>query len=212
MGRFFSVAGGLTLMASLASCTGAHSQAVPYSVLTASPTISAGVTSPLTTSQASPTPLESPSPQASLAATGCATSQLLITVGGGDGGAAGSRITSVNFLNRSKMTCVLTGFPGVSFVNGANHQQVGRPAERTGSAARVVLKPQSRAHALLRIVSYQLFEPMMCQPKATKGFLIYPPNQRTAVFVSAPGLACASTKPQAGQLNVQSVQEGSPDD
>lgn len=210
MGTIPALLGGLALVVSSASCSAARTAPVHPPTRTGERPLGAPVASPIAPSAAHATSPGLASAHASVASTVCTTTELLITLGGG-GGAAGSRLTAVNFLNRSQVPCVLQGFPGVSFVSGPTQRQVGRAAERSGSATPVVVQPHERAHATLRIVSYQVFDPGLCQPAATSGFLIYPPDQHDPVLVNAPGMACASTQPRAGQLQVESVQEGPPD-
>lgn len=206
--------GYVTLLAAsvvLAGCSSSGTHTGQHSPTTPAPTASASSAPPA--APMSPDP--SPSVPASAGAQGlpsCGTGQLTITVGGGSGGAAGSTITAVNFTNHSSTSCVLNGFPGVSFVTGPTGHQVGPAARRTGAAAPITLKPGGLAHAALRIVSYQNYDAGTCRPTPTAGFRIYPPNQTEAAFVSYRRTACANTDPADGLLEVQAAKSGPPSD
>ena len=80
----------------------------------------------------------------------CATSQLNATLTN-PSGAAGSVGYDLSFANVSAVACSLGGFPGVSFVTGANGTPVGAAAQRDnfGPIATVVVAPGHTARAIL---------------------------------------------------------------
>lgn len=154
-------------------------------------------------------PAPTPSPSARKGQSTCTTSQLKITLGPSNG-AAGSTNTSLVFQNRSARECDLDGHPGVSFVAGPDGRQTGHPAARRGTPQVVVLQPGERAHAELRVVSYQAFRRGECRPTATRGFRVYPPDQTAATFVPAVRTACANPNPLLNLLTVGPVVAGGP--
>lgn len=139
----------------------------------------------------------------------CRTSQLGVSLGRATG-AAGTTMTSLVFVNHSAAACRMDGHPGVSFVAGSDGHQTGHPASRNGTPRAVVLQSGERAHATLRILSYQAFDRARCQPTVTKGFRVYPPDQTSSVFVPAARTACADASPAFNLLTVDPVNPGAP--
>ena len=217
--RKLNVGSAMLIMVALAGCSGAAGNAKAGGV---SPQLSSPVTasstvapSPGSAATGASPPVAVPTPGSPPATGGsgvpsCATSQLTISVGGGSGGAAGSLITAVLLTNRSATACTVNGYPGVSYVAGADGHQVGSSAQRAGTPAVVTMAPGAQAHATLRIVSYQALDRATCQPTATTGYRIYPPNQTDAAFVRQEGTSCAATTPVATLLTVSPVQLGPP--
>ncbi len=122
----------------------------------------------------------------------CATRDLTVAVAPSrGGGSAGSTRLSLTFTNTSGDTCVMTGWPGVSFVGGGDGKQVGVPAQRSGTPDVITLEPDARAVSDLT----------ESDPGAngcstpTDGFRVYPPNNKAAVFVKQAGQACADDEP-----------------
>lgn len=140
----------------------------------------------------------------------CASGQLTVTVGGGSGGAAGSIITAVNFVNKGAVTCTLDGHPGVSFVAGADGHQVGNAAKRVGASVKITLTRGAVAHATLRVVQAGAFDPATCHPTQARGFRVFPPDQTASAFVAHPQTACAGRG--ASQLTISPVEAGPPKD
>jgi hypothetical protein len=95
----------------------------------------------------------------------------------------------------------MTGWPGVSFVAGSHGTQVGAPASRQGRPTLVGLPPGATATAILQVADPGDFG--SCTMREVRGFRIYPPNQRDAVFVAHAGTACAQTS--ADQLTIRPV-------
>ncbi|MCO7239929.1 DUF4232 domain-containing protein [Aeromicrobium sp. CnD17-E] len=163
---------------------------------------SSSASGPATTgSSASATPTPTSSPSASSAPT-CTTADLRVSVRPDpNGAAAGSTFDDVLLRNTGATTCLMTGWPGVSFVTGSQGRQVGAPAARQGTPAVVSLAPGASAEALLQVAEAGNFAP--CTTTSVRGLRVYPPNQRDAVFVPLPTKACAQTSAQ--QLTVRPV-------
>jgi hypothetical protein len=69
---------------------------------------------------------------------GCVAAHLKVTLGDG-GAAAGSRYQTVIFTNTGDVACTLTGYPGVSLLDGSG-ARIGPPAGReSGDVAKVSL-------------------------------------------------------------------------
>lgn len=159
---------------------------------------STGTSSPTPTT---PTSSSSSTPSAASRPT-CATADLDVTVRPDpNGAAAGSTFDDVLLRNTGGTTCLMTGWPGVSFVTGSQGRQVGAPAARQGTPAVVSLAPGASAEALLQVAEAGNFAP--CTMTSVRGLRVYPPNQRDAVFVPLPTKACAQTSAQ--QLTVRPV-------
>jgi hypothetical protein len=122
----------------------------------------------------------------------CATSQLSASLGSAKG-AAGTIYYDLDLHNVSPVTCVVQGYPGVSFVAGADGHQVGSPAVRmAGPTPQVVLAPQRSAVASLAVVDAANYGPE-CQLTAVRGLRVYPPDQTAALFVPHADQACANS-------------------
>ncbi|MEH3032651.1 MAG: DUF4232 domain-containing protein [Aeromicrobium erythreum] len=144
----------------------------------------------------------SPTASASPVTRTCSTPGLSVSVRPDPGGGhAGSTVDDVRLRNTSGSACLMTGWPGVSFVAGSHGRQVGSPAARQGTPRVVRLAPGDTATALLQVADPGDFSP--CTVHRVRGLRVYPPNQRDAVFVPLPSSACTQTS--AGQLTVQPV-------
>ena len=107
------------------------------------------------------------------------------------GGAAGSEYSHLTFTNTGGTTCVMTGWPGVSYVGDRNGTQIGSPADRTGSATVISLKPGAAATAQLKEAAAGNFD-ADCIITPADGLRIYPPNTKAAVFLAHTVEACAA--------------------
>ena len=138
-------------------------------------------------------------PSASGATTApCATAALAASVGRPDG-TAGTIYYPVNLRNTGSSTCTIQGYPGVSFVAGANNQ-VGQAAEHDpGSTATVTLSPGQTASATLGIVDAGNF-PGDCQRTPVSGLQSTPPGQTASLVIAHADTACAN--PQYSTLHV----------
>ena len=137
----------------------------------------------------------------------CKTSNLSLSLGPGDG-AAGHVYQALRFTNKSSQSCVIVGFPGVSYVTGDSGTQVGQPAQRDGAkGAQIVLKPGAVASAIVDFVDVGNFDASACKPTPTKGLRVYPPDSTASMFVAQNGTGCAGTPPDP-QLGVQTIKAG----
>ena len=128
----------------------------------------------------------------------CATAALAASVGRPDG-TAGTIYYPVNLRNTGSSTCTIQGYPGVSFVAGANNQ-VGQAAEHDpGSTATVTLSPGQTASATLGIVDAGNF-PGDCQRTPVSGLQSTPPGQTASLVIAHADTACAN--PQYSTLHV----------
>jgi hypothetical protein len=198
----------LMVTGALAGCGGGNAadtpvDAVPADSTTAdTPAPTEDSPAPTTTEQAAPTSTAAPSGPAP-----CKSAGLKLALGPGEG-AAGTVYRPLRFTNTGSTTCVLHGFPGVSYVGGENGAQVGKAADRVGEkGAAVSLKPGGVASAVVGFVNVHNFEEAACKPTPVKGLRVYPPGETVSMFVEAPGTGCAGTPPGT-QLKVQTVVAG----
>ena len=130
----------------------------------------------------------------------CSASQLSGTATPSNG-AAGHVITSLTVTNTGSTPCVLTGYPGVSFVDAAG-ATVGAPASRTESAAAAVtLQPGASTSTSLSITRPGVIG-QICNPHDVTGLRVYPPGSHESLVVAYPGQACGN--PKVSQLQVKS--------
>ncbi|MHA6782820.1 DUF4232 domain-containing protein [Pseudonocardia saturnea] len=134
----------------------------------------------------------------------CTTAELAGSLTDGDAG-AGSRFATLVLTNTGTRTCELTGFPGVSYVAGADGHQVGPAAAMDGERGGAVrLGVGGSAGAPLRLVNVADYDPAACMPTPVTGLRVYPPGDTASLFVPAAGTGCAGTPP-GDQLSVQTL-------
>ena len=138
----------------------------------------------------------------------CKAASLRLSLGQGDA-AMSHDYVPLQFTNTGKTSCVLVGFPGVSYVTGDNGQQVGAPAVRDGSiGAQVTLAPGQMASAIVTELQVGVFDPAACQPTAVRGLRVYAPDDTASMFIAQSTTGCAGNPPEP-QLHVQTVKAGS---
>jgi hypothetical protein len=109
------------------------------------------------------------------------------------GAGAGSVTGTLTFTNTGSASCTLAGFPGVSYVAGADRTQVGQPATRTGDAAKTrTLAPGKSVKAALRR-SQAGFYGDSCHQTKVDGLRVYPPGSTGSAFVALKATGCKST-------------------
>jgi hypothetical protein len=134
----------------------------------------------------------------------CTTAELRGTLGTGDAG-AGSVYRPLLFTNTGARTCALRGFPGVSYVGGADGHQVGPAAQEVGGrGGAVTLRPGGQAAATVQFVQVVNFDAAVCTPTPVRGLRVYPPGDTASLFVAADGTGCAGTPP-GPQLTVRTT-------
>ena len=130
---------------------------------------------------------------ASSGAPACTSADLQASLGGGAGAGMSQNHTGLQLRNTGSSTCTLYGYPGVSWVRGAQGLQTGAPAVRqadpNGTEKVVTLAPGALASAPLDIVDAAVIPPSECKPVAVRGLRIYPPGQKAALFLSLPTAA-----------------------
>jgi hypothetical protein len=126
------------------------------------------------------------------ASTLCAAGQLRARITD-PSGAAGSVGYNLLLVNIGSHPCSLGGYPGVSYVTGADGTTVGTPAQRTvpGPLRSITIVPGRSATATLIEVDSLNF-PGSCRLTTVAGLRIYPPNQTVALFVPQSTRACAN--------------------
>lgn len=134
----------------------------------------------------------------------CTTGELSASLGEGDA-AAGSRYRPLIFTNTGSDPCELRGFPGVSYVAGADGHQVGPAAAMSGErGGQVPITPGGRAQAQLQLVNVQNYDPADCHPAPIRGLRVYPPGDTASLFVPMDGEGCGTTPP-GNQLSIQTI-------
>lgn len=187
------LAGGLALAACGSSGHGAAvaTTVVPTTAVssTTAPTTASGTAGSGATTlpaPASTTSTTTPGPQA------CSTSDLTASIGSPNG-AAGSTYYVLTFTNTSDASCVLSGYPGVSYVAGSAGTQIGAPAARLpGTVAAVTVQSGSSAFATVREVAAANYA-SSCGLTEVAGLRVYPPNETTALFVAQNSQGCSNS-------------------
>ncbi|AEF39507.1 DUF4232 domain-containing protein [Hoyosella subflava] len=163
--------------------------------------------SPETTDAQATTPVEE-TPAGPAHGDRCLTDELDVEIGGQDG-AAGSTTYTFVFTNTGDRTCVMHGFPGVSYVTGEGGSQIGQAAERSGDAGEAVdLAPGAQASSEVEAVDVTNYPDDVCDQTEVAGFRIYPPNDFDYLFVANETTACANATSDAHQLDVSAVVAG----
>ncbi|HEV2781818.1 MAG TPA: DUF4232 domain-containing protein [Actinophytocola sp.] len=215
---FVLVAAGAAVAVCAAGCTGdvagnAGDPSVPTFTSSGPATGPITVSPPPTSSQppatSAPTPAPpAPAPPPEPATSGeCKAAELQLSIGQGEG-AAGTHYRPLRFTNKGTRTCVIQGFPGVSYVAGDDGHQVGEAAFREGTkGAAVTLAPGQTAFATVGFVNAGNFDPAECRPTPTRGLRVYPPHDTAAMFLPLEGTGCAGNPPNH-QLKVRTVEPG----
>jgi hypothetical protein len=182
----------LSVMA-LTGCGGSSSGADAAS--TPSPTHTQAPSSPPVTVTASPkktTTVTASSTPVTTAAP-CASSQLTLSLGQGQG-AAGSFYTPIVLTNKTTVTCTLYGYPGVSYIASSGAEVGPAAAEAKGTKVTVTIKPGGAASALLHQPDPLVFSPSDCHKAKASGIRVYPPGQTASLTVSTKLTVCTTTK------------------
>lgn len=207
--------GAAAVVVAVAGCGQGTDTAQPQTSSSSAPTSSEAPSSP-SSATASP----SPSTQAQgTAPTGaaaqpaddnglCKSSDLKLSIGQGDA-AAGTVYKPLVFTNISNHSCVIQGFPGVSYVGGADGHQVGAAAYRVGEkGAAITLGKGDTASAAIGFVNVQNYDPVQCQPQPVRGLRVYPPQETASMYIDLPGTGCGNDKIPGNQLTVKTIVKG----
>lgn len=189
---------GLALLAAvgLAGCAGSNNAAGPTATTTVTTTPQP---SPSDTASTTPT---APDTTGTGTGTGtgttaeCATSNLTGALGRDtQGGSAGHSHFILTLINKGA-ACTLQGWPGTSLV-GTSGNQLGAAATFVTSSPHgtVTLAPNAQATADISVAQAGDYG-SSCTQSPAKGFRIYPPGQKAALFVDGSGFgitACTQT-------------------
>jgi Protein of unknown function (DUF4232) len=178
--------------------------APPTQTFTA-PAATSDATSATTSRGTPPTVTSSKTPE-------CKPGNLRLSFGDGDAGMS-QQHRALRFTNVSSTSCVVVGFPGVSYVAGDKGAQVGAPAVRSGKiGAQTTLKPGQVASTVISSVDVEVFDASVCKPTAVRGYRIYPPDSTASMFIALPSgtKGCAGSPPDP-QLSVVSITRGNGD-
>ena len=118
----------------------------------------------------------------------CTSADLKVSLGGGAGAGMSQNHIGLQLRNSGSSPCTVYGYPGVSWVAGADGHQVGAAAQRqsnnSGSAEQTVtLAPGALASAPLDIVDAAVIPPSECKPVPVLGLRVYPPGEKAALFL-----------------------------
>lgn len=138
----------------------------------------------------------------------CKAADLKLSFGGNDASMS-QQYQVLRFTNVGTRSCVIVGFPGVSYVAGDNGTQVGPAAVRDGKIGpQVTLAPGAVASTVIHSVDAQVFDQNVCHPTRVRGFRVYAPDDRAAMFIPiVDGWGCAGTTPDP-QLSVVTIKPG----
>ncbi len=137
----------------------------------------------------------------------CKAGDVKLSIANGDA-AAGTVYRKLVITNASGHACTIQGFPGVSYVTGADGHQVGEAAFRDGSKGEPVqLNNGESASADLGFVNVRNYDEAACKPTETRGLRVYLPQETASNFVAVQGLGCAGKIP-GNQLTVKTVHKG----
>lgn len=138
----------------------------------------------------------------------CKAADLKLSFGGNDASMS-QQYQVLRFTNVGTRSCVIVGFPGVSYVAGDNGTQVGPAAVRDGKIGpQVTLVPGAVASTVIHSVDAQVFDQNVCHPTRVRGFRVYAPDDRAAMFIPiVDGWGCAGTTPDP-QLSVVTIKPG----
>lgn len=176
--------------ASSTTSTAATASSTPSTPSTPSTTVASSTTLPPTAIGTQPAP-SSPPPTGPPAAAGCRSADLALSVGP-QNGAAGTQYFEIGFRNDASFPCVLTGYPGVSFLD-ASGTQIGVPASRDDvTHSPVTIASHESAYARVGVGNPGVFD---CAGVTPNDIRVFPPNETVAVLVPPPtGLLVCPTQ------------------
>jgi hypothetical protein len=191
-----SIVGVLAVLAALAGLSACRSSSHSTAGPSTAPVASSSTTSTARSVAATP-PTTAPPSTTPPAIDRCHTSNLTVVLAD-QSGAAGTFYSELQFRNDSGSTCEMTGYPGVSFLDGSG-AQIGVPARRTGAAySQVNLAPSANAYATLAVPDPDV---VMC-PTATAQFVrVFPPNETRPVLIRADGMRVCAAQMPSGSID-----------
>ncbi|WP_409489343.1 DUF4232 domain-containing protein [Amycolatopsis sp. cmx-11-12] len=211
--KMISIGGLIAGTAGLLLLTACGSETAPAAQSSSTtPSSSAAETSAAPSASSSPAPAPAPQPaQGSDPAPKndglCKAGDVKLSVANGDA-AAGTVYRKLVITNSSGHACTIQGFPGVSYVTGADGHQVGEAAFRDGvKGGPVKLNNGESASADMGFVNVRNYDEAACKPTETRGLRVYLPQETASNFVAVQGLGCAGKIP-GNQLTVKTVLKG----
>jgi hypothetical protein len=135
---------------------------------------------------------------APVAATGCLSANLGLSIGVSQG-TAGTSYQTVVLTNHGTVKCTLFGYPGVSYVDGVGNI-IGKPAKQDPGAKRTITLGArgGQANALLRQPDPGNFSPSACHATTADRLRVYPPGETHPLFVTDPVQVCSTATGRAG--------------
>lgn len=166
----------------------------PMASATPSASPSASTAATASSSSSLPTPANQPGAQVP-GTVRCMTTGLSATITAA-GGAAGTAYQKVVLTNHTKQTCTLTGFPGISLVDGG-YNLLGQPATRNGAAGQTVtLAAGKSAASTVAFPNPANFPKGQCSAMSTN-MRIYAPDETTYLSPAFQGQWCPGFSVQA---------------
>lgn len=131
----------------------------------------------------------------------CHTGDLKLTLGK-RGGDTATKFQPLYFTNVADHACTLHGYPGVSWVAGADGHQVGDAFDRAAFNPKVTvtLAPGAVAYAILATHDVGTFPVRQCKPVNVRGYRVYPPDETKSVFVAGATKACSAKGVNVGNV------------
>ena len=202
--RFVPIFAATAGVLALSACGGGSTPAAQTST-SSSPSATESPTGTGAAASSNPDVTKQPAAGTSQADGLCKAGDVKLSLGQGDAG-AGSLYRPLLITNTKPTPCTIQGFPGVSYVAGADGHQVGPAAFREGTKGNAVKLNQGQSAAAdLQFVNVQNFDPAVCKPTEVTGLRIYLPQETASNFLPAPGTGCAGDKIPGNQLAVKTV-------
>jgi Protein of unknown function (DUF4232) len=122
------------------------------------------------------------------------TAEKLRIVEAGSQGAAGTIYHLLRFTNITRASCVMRGYPGVSFTDQRG-RQLGVPAGRARGipVTTVLVRPGASAHTTVGIHNAGNYPPASCRARMSTYLRVYPPGSFTSRLVPLRTSVCTTT-------------------
>ncbi|MEU9687561.1 DUF4232 domain-containing protein [Amycolatopsis japonica] len=197
---------GLLLFSACGSGTAPVAQNTSASPSSSGPDTSAAPSATSSASAPAPPPAQPPA-QASKNDGLCKAGDVKLSIKDSDA-AAGTVYRKLVITNASGHSCTIQGFPGISYVTGADGHQVGEAAYRDGAKGEPVqLANGESAIADVGFANVRNYPEEVCKPVETRGLRVYLPQETASNFLAVQGLGCTG-KISGNQLTVKTVHKG----
>ncbi|MER6667051.1 DUF4232 domain-containing protein [Amycolatopsis japonica] len=197
---------GLLLFSACGSGTAPVAQNTSASPSSSAPDTSAAPSATSSASTPTPQPAQPPA-QASKNDGLCKAGDVKLSIKDSDA-AAGTVYRKLVITNTSGHSCTIQGFPGISYVTGADGHQVGEAAYRDGAKGDPVqLANGESAIADVGFANVRNYPEEVCKPVETRGLRVYLPQETASNFLAVQGLGCTG-KISGNQLTVKTVHKG----